>query len=227
MLGSFLYFVVAHSRFHARPHVFDILFLVCVYGYLFVLKPALSGRQMIGLFAFVVVWANLHSGVAAIVLLYLGAEALQQIAGWRKPAADDLAGGNLRRLGFLAVLVVTALVITPHHFRLFPYILQSRQINAVWSVEWRSIVGAWGTPLLGPLAIPAYWFVAVATGLIVAATFRRRSLSSLAVIVFLTILPLCGLRFVDGAFAPILLVMDEFQQWLQPVDSKKANRRRR
>lgn len=227
--GTFLFFVIAHSRFHIRPHIFDILCLLLAYGYLFLLKPALGGRQLAGIFLFTVVWANLHSGVvrfAAIVLVYLAVEALQQLTGWRKPLPDDLAGGDLRRLSLLAALVVLALVITPNHFRLFHYIAESRRINVEWSVEWQPIFRAWGTNLMAPLAVPVYGVVAAAAGIVAGLTWRRSSLSSLAVMFVLTFLPLSGIRFVDGAFAPVIFLVVELERWLAAHDTGRVGRRR-
>jgi len=100
-------------------------------------------------------------------------------------------------------------VITPNHVHLFRYVWESQRINAAWSVEWQSILAAWGKPWLGPLAIPTYGAVLVATALAAASTVRRVSLASLAVIAFLALIPLSAFRSVDGAFAPILFLAEQ------------------
>jgi len=62
--------------------------------------------------------------------------------------------------------------------------------------------GVSGTPLMGPLALPAYWLLVVLTGGIAASTMQRRLLSSVAVVTFLTMLPLAGIRSSTGPSPP-------------------------
>ncbi len=216
LLGTFAYLVIAQGRFHPRPHLVNMLFMVGLYGYVFVLQPALSRRQLVGIFVVAVIWANLHSAAisfAAIVVLYVLVEIAQQKIGWRQPQPDDLGGGQVRRLVLLAGLVCVSLVLTPSHFRLFPYILESRRINAPISAEWRSITAYWGNPMMTPFSVETYWIVAAATVIAAVLVFRRASLSRLAVVAFMLSLPLSGQRFVSDCFVPVLFVLCEFSRW--------------
>lgn len=217
LLGTFLYMVIAQGRFHVRPHMFDLVFLMLMYGYVFVIKPALHWRQLLAIFIVTVVWVNMHSGVvlfAALVVLYVAVEAVQQKIGWRRLQPDDLGGGDLRRLGILAVVVLVALILTPNHVRLFPYVLESKAINANLSREWLSIAKySPSDPIMKPFAVETFWIMAVATAGTVLLTIRRQSLSLLAVVLFLGYLPLSGQRFVAVYFAPILFVLGEFSRW--------------
>lgn len=217
LLGTFLYMVIAQGRFHVRPHMFDLLFLVLMYGYVFVIKPALHWRQLLAIFVVTVLWVNMHSGVvlfAALVVLYVAVEAIQQKIGWRRPQPDDLGGGDLLRLGILVMVVLVALVLTPNHVRLFPYVLESKAINANLSREWLSIAKySPNDSIMKPFSVETFWIMAVATAGMALLTIRRQSLSLLAVVLFLGYLPLSGQRFVAVYFAPIIFVLGEFSRW--------------
>jgi len=217
LLGTFLYMVIAQGRFHVRPHMFDLVFLMLMYGYVFVVKPALHWRQLLAIFVVTVVWVNMHSGVvlfAGLVVLYVAVETVQQKVGWRRPQPNDLGGGDLRRLGILAVVVLLALIVTPNHVRLFPYVLESKAINANLSREWLSIASySPSDSIMKPFAVETFWIMAVATAGMALLTIRRQSLSVLAVVLFLGFLPLSGQRFVAVYFAPILFVLSEFSRW--------------
>lgn len=219
LLGTFLYMVIAQGRFHPRPHMFDLLFLILMYGYVFVMKPALNWRQLLAIFGATMVWVNMHSGAilfATLVVIYFSVEVVQQKTGWRKPQPDDLGGGSLRRLGVLAVVVVAALIITPNHFRLFPYVLESKAINTDLSREWVSIAKySPGDSIMHPFSVETFWIMAVATLVTAVVSIRRHSLSHLAIVLFLAYLPLTGQRFVAVYFAPILFVFAAFGRWAQ------------
>ena len=71
----------AEGRFTPRPHMVTIGLFLLMYGYLFVLRPQLSNRQLLGVFAAMVVWVNAHSGFVlfpAVVIGYVVVEALQR-----------------------------------------------------------------------------------------------------------------------------------------------------
>ncbi len=227
--GVCLFFVLAHDRFQHRPYMFQITLLLLMYGYLFVYRPALTAGQLVGIFVVMVVWANAHAGVvlfSALVVLYVMVECGQQKLGWRRPSAGELAGGDLRRLGLLALIAVVALVITPNHVRLFPYLIESKRFNSTTSSEWLPILDFWSDP---SLKYSVRTFVAVAGATLIAAglTIRRRGLAETAVVVFLTLLPLTGLRFIAAAFAPILLLLPELSRWSSYADVPSLRRLRR
>jgi hypothetical protein len=215
--GAFLYFVVAHNRFQVRPHMFDLLFFASMYGYVFVVKPELTGRQLLALFATIVVWANTHSGavlMATLLVVYAVVETLQQKLGWRDSEAGDPGRGNLKRLAILSGSSVLALALTPNHLRLFPYLLESKRVNSLYSQEWAPITDFWGRHTMKPFAVEAYWFLLSLTILAaILALVRRRSLSQVAIVLLLGGMPLTGQRFVAGCFVPIIYVLGSFARW--------------
>ncbi|UCE58932.1 MAG: hypothetical protein JSU63_16000 [Phycisphaerales bacterium] len=209
LLGVYVYIVVAHERFQHRPHMFHMALFMAMYGCVFVWKPSLSLKQLIGIFVVVVMWANAHSAVilfAAIVVLYLAVEFAQQKSGWRKPLPGDLGGGDLGRLGALAFAVVTAVLLTPNHVRLFPYILESKRLNSLYSEEWQSILQFAGHSRLEH-SVLAFAFVGIASVVLCLKNIRRESLSVLCVVLILTLIPLTGFRFISVAFVPTLFVL--------------------
>ncbi len=216
LLGTFLYLAVAQNRFHVRPHLFDLAFLVGLYGYVFVWRPTLRWRHLAAIILLTVLWVNLHSGVvlfAAVVVLYTAVEFAQQKSGWRRPQPDDLGQGDLRRLALLAVGVLLALVITPNTYHLFPYVLKSKAINTGLSKEWESITQYWGSAIMKPYSVETFWLLLLATGVTAIVGFRRHSLSTLAVVLFLAYLPISGHRFVAVYFAAIIFVLGAFSRW--------------
>lgn len=217
LVGTFLFIVIAQDRFQIRPHLFDLLWLVVMYGVVFLARPKLTVKQLVGIFLAVVVWVNMHSGAIlfpTIVVLYVVVEALQQATGWRRPRPSDIGGGSLRRLAALAGLAVVALVVTPNHVRLFPYVVESKRLNAVYSQEWSPITSFLGPQFdMKPFSVEMYLIMLVATVLTALLVIRRQSASLIAVVLFLAVLPLTGLRFTAACFAPVLFVFSEFPRW--------------
>ena len=207
LTGAFVYFLIAQHRFQVRPHMFDLVFLITLYAYLFVLKPELNRRQLITLFVTMVVWVNVHSGavlITTLIVIYTVVEVVQQKLGWSKPEPDGLGRGEIKRLITLAAGSAVALVLTPNHFRLFPYIVESKRVNSVYSEEWASVIDYLGETVK-PYAAEMYCVLLGATLLAAIVVLRQRgSLSELAVVLFLALLPLTGQRFVAGCFAPVL-----------------------
>jgi hypothetical protein len=229
LFGTFAYVVVAQGRFQIRPLMFDLLCLLLMYGYLFVIKPPLTRPQLALIFAGAVLWANLHSGMSlliALVVIYAAFETAQQKLQWRTARPGDLGEGNLKRLWGLAGLSVLGFLMTPNHFRLIPYILESKRINSPISDEWKPIMDWWGSPLMTPFSVEAYWILAATTALTVLLSLRRRSLSLMAVAVFMTILPLTAVRFTSCCFASILLVFGELSRWAEGRPSRGSIRTR-
>ena len=216
LLGTLVYVAVAQTRFQQRPLLFDLLMLVAMYGYVFVVRPRLQPRELVGIAIATVVWANLHPGMtlfATIVVLYVAVEALQQWTGWRRPEPDDLGGGDLRRLALLAAVVSLAVFATPNHVRLLPYVLETNEMNAGQSLEWLPVTRLWGHPTMTPYAVESYCLVLAATLVTAVVLVRRRSLAELAVVLFLAVLPLRGQRFVAVEFAPIVFVLGAVGDW--------------
>lgn len=193
-----------------------------MYGYVFLRKPALSAKRLAGIFVLTVVWVNAHSAVvlfSTVVVVYVVVELIQQAVGWRKGQAGDLGQGDLRRLAVPAGTVMVALVITPNHFRLFPYLIESKRFNSVWSEEWVSILRYRADPSLKYTVI-GFAVVAGATLVTAGITLRRHPPAYLAVVLFLALLPLTGLRFIAVSFAPVLLITPELNRWLAADDGK-------
>lgn len=221
LFGAFAYLVVAQGRFQTRPLLLDLLCLVLAYGWAFVLRPALTGRQLALAFAFLVVWANLHSGAvlfAGLAGLYAAVETVRQrvqgrVARERDGAVGqvgepdgELGRGSLPRLWALAALAALACLATPNHWRLVPYVLETRRLNALYSDEWMPVTRWWGSPLMTPFALEAYGLLAAALVVALALGWRRQSLPRAAVVLALTALPLLAERFLCGAFAAVLVV---------------------
>ena len=218
LLGVFAYVVIARSRFHLRPQTFSVAFMMVMYFAIFVRRPRLSGPQIGGITAAAVLWANLHSAVILLPMLcwlYLVVEAVQQRSGWRLPRSDDLGGGSLPRLTTLALASSAAVFITPAHFRLIPYVVESLRINSGLSAEWFPIQHFFGHPLNQPFETEAFLIVVIATAATVLSTARGGSLSRVAVVVYLTCLPFQAQRTVMFFFAPILFVLSELAVWMR------------
>ena len=223
LCGVCLYFILAHDRFQHRPYLFHMVFSMVMYGYVFIRKPALSAGRLAGIFALTVVWANAHSAVAlfaTVVVLYVVVEFIQRAVGWRRPQTEDLGQGDLRRLAVLAIAVTIALVLTPNHFRLFPYLVESKRFNSVRSEEWPSILRYWADPSL-KYSVIGLAVVAGATLVTTAIAVRRHLPAYLPVVLFLALLPLTGLRFIAAACAPVLLIIPELNRWLAANDGKR------
>ncbi len=216
LLGVALWAVVAEERLQVRPQIFNVIMLMGLYGYLFVCRPALRPRQIAGIFIVNVVWINLHSGAvlfSAIVVGYSVIELLQQKLLGYVPKADDLGGGRFLRLFSLAAVVSVALVVTPSQFRLFPFLLESAEINIRFSVEWFPILELWGSEALHPsvrVAVP----IAAATVLLAYLCVGRRSFSDIAVALFVAYLPFSSQRFKWAYFIPVVVLACELSRQL-------------
>jgi len=217
LLGISAYAVVAQGRFQVRPHMLHLLFFVALYSYLFVYKPRLRRSELLGVFAATVVWANLHSGVvlfAALVLLYVAVELIQQQAGWRSARDSDLGQGDRRRLVVLALAVVVATLLVPHFLTLFPYLVESQRLNSFMSLEWFPITHFWSQREHLAYSIETFWLIVAATGLAGFVTVGRGSSAQLVVVLCVTLLPLLGQRFLTVAFVPVLFCLGVLDGWL-------------
>lgn len=217
LLGVFLYVAAVHVRFQVRPQMFDLACLVGLYAGVFLYKPALSARQLVAIVAATILAANLHSGAvlfAALVGITVSVRLIEQWVGLREPLASDLGRGEPRRLVALALLVGGAVLVTPHHLRIVPYVLESGRINRALSMEWLPLLEFWGHPAKPPLALEAFLVIAIGFALSVVAMLRRRefSLAEIAPVAFVTGLAFYSQRFVVLAFAPLLFALPELSR---------------
>lgn len=216
LLAVLAYALIARSRFELRPQLINLAMTMALYQFVFMERPALHARQLVGIGCAVALWANLHAGATlfpVLVAVYLSVEAATQFSGLRRPRADDLGRGSLLRLLALAATSLVAVLCTPNHVRLFPYLLESGRLNRGLSAEWSSIVDFWGDPLNFPLELET---LALAGACVIAAAVaraRREAPSQIAVVLFLALLPLAAQRFVDLYFAPLLFAAAALGQW--------------
>jgi hypothetical protein len=227
LAAACLFLVLVQGRFQVRPHMINMSFLLLMYGYLFVLRPQLELRQLLGVFAATLLWVNLHSGAllfSAFVVLYVVVEALQQWVGWRTPLSDDLGGGDRRRLAALALLASAPLLLTPNHLRLIPYYLETARINQELSLEWVSILRHWGQ---GTFVLEAVALIAVVAPATAFYTVRRQSLSELALVLTATALPFKSQRFLWLYFIPLLFLVRELSRWARLAAEGAPGERRR
>jgi hypothetical protein len=218
LIGVFTYVVIAEGRFAPRPQTLSLCLTMLLFDRVFLRRSPLTDGQLAGFYLMMVVWANLHSAAVlfpALVALYLAVEGLQRWLGWRSPRPEDLGGGNLKRVAVLAGLAGVATLATPNHLRLIPYILESNRINRRLSGEWFSVVDAWRASSGGAWDLYLLALVAVAVVLAALAGRRRYSPATLAVVFFLTALPLSSQRFVDLYFAPLLFAFAELARALR------------
>jgi hypothetical protein len=159
LLLSVIWAVITENRLQLRPHMFNLLFFLGIYGGLFVARPRLSGLQIAGFVGLAVCWINLHSGAVllpAIVTLYAAAVTVERHLLGRPPDSTELGGGNLGRLWTLTGLLCAALLVSPNHGRTFGYILDSARINADLSLEWFSIASRQAVATHGALELACY-----------------------------------------------------------------------
>jgi hypothetical protein len=210
LLTVVLWAWLAESRFQLRPHMWNVLLFALAYGALFLARPRLSSAQLAGFFALTVVWINLHSGallLAAVTGVQAAAATFDQRVLGRSPVRSDLGEGRLLRLWGLAGLVLLAVLVSPNHVRLFDYVLESGRVNADLSLEWASIASARGLSMRTPGWIVLFFGTALAT---VATAYRRRrdvGFAPVAVVLFVTVLPLVSQRFVWTCFVPLAFVL--------------------
>ena len=237
VLGVALFALAARSRFEPRPQMFNLAAMMLLYGWVFVRKSPLRPMACAVVVFGVVVWVNLHSGAVlfpALIGLYLAAEWTARRAGWggaherlvgagESEDASALADGNLFRILLVAIATALAILCTPNHFRLIPYVLESNAINQGISAEWSSILTFWNDPGNLPLEIPAWGAVVLATAWAIWRAVRRQRgadgasgvMGEVAVVSALLLLPLSSARFVDFCFAPIAFACVEFERFLR------------
>ncbi|MEE3331984.1 MAG: hypothetical protein VX246_14055 [Myxococcota bacterium] len=217
LLGCVILVAAAIDRFQVRPHIVNLCFGLGLYVCAFVERPQLSRGQIAAFAAAVAVWANAHSGAVLFPALLLGYALFDAIDRQilRRDAFEPraLGGGDPKRVWQLAAACSLALLATPNHIRLLPYLLKSGPVNAEFSLEWLSILRiaqqpgfeislvAWSLTLLGALT---------ATGVV----FREgRRLAPAAVALACALAPLQSVRFIWLVFAPVIFALSEFSRF--------------
>lgn len=217
LLGAVVWAVIAESRFQLRPYMLNLLFFMLAYGSLFVLRPRLTRAQLLGFFALTVLWINLHSGAilfASLVFLYALAVTLEQRLLGRARRSDEPGQGRLSRLWVLSGLTLGGIFVSPNHFHVVPYVLESGRINAGLSLEWFSIVSARAMAVHGSLFLVCFGTL---TAALVATVWRRRSavpFPRLLVVVAVSALPFVSQRFTWTSFVPILFLAGSATAWM-------------
>jgi hypothetical protein len=215
LFGVVLWATIAESRLQLRPHMFNILGFMLAYGALFVLRPRLTKAQLAGFFAFTILWINMHSGAVlfpALVCLYALTATVEQRLLGRSPSDDALGEGSLTRLWALAGLTLAATFISPNHFHIVPYVIESGQINAGLSVEWFSIASSRAAAVHGYLFFACFWSLSALVAII---GWQRRHtipLAHLAVVLAVAALPLVSQRFSWTSFVSVIFVAESLEK---------------
>lgn len=213
LAGCIAFVVIAIDRFQVRPHLVNFCFGLALYIFAFIERPKLSPAQIGAFAAAMVVWVNAHSGAVLFPALLFGYACVDAVDRriLRRGAFDSTALGEgiPARVWQLTAACSMALLITPNHVRLLPYLVRSGPVNAGHSLEWLSILQVGQQPGL-ELAL-AGWALALigvlwATGVVVR---EGRSLALAAVAVACAIAPLQSVRFTWLAFAPLIFTLAE------------------
>ena len=218
LLGCVIVVAAAIDRFQVRPHIVNLCFGLGLYICAFVERPQLSRSQIAAFAATVAVWANAHSGAVLFPALVFGYAAFDAIDRRirRRDALESraLGGDNPKRVWQLAAACTLALLATPNHVRLLPYLLKSGPVNAEFSLEWLSIFRVAQQPGLD-LAL-AVWSLAMLGALAATVVILRegRRLAPAAVALLCALAPLQSVRFTWLAFAPLILALSELSRFV-------------
>jgi hypothetical protein len=223
LLGVVAYAIVAQTRFHVRPHMFSLALYALLYGYVFIGRPRLRPPELAAIFLGVALWANLHGSVLvfpALISLYVGTELLQQRSGWRAPRSSDLGEGRMSRLVLLWLVAGLASMATPHNIELIPYVVETFRVNTGVSREWLPISRFWNDRSALSGTVEAFWLLLAATFCLAVGSWRRISLSELAVVIAIACMPLSGYRHLGAYFAPVIFVFSESSRWLREASDR-------
>jgi hypothetical protein len=210
LLAVALWATIAETRLQLRPHMANVLCFMLAYGALFVRRARLSSVELAGFFAFQVVWTNLHSGAVllpALLLLHALTATIDQRLLGRRPCTSELGEGGLGRLWVLTGLGLIATLLTPNHFRIIPYVIESGRINADLSVEWLSIASPQATAVHGSLFFCCFSLLYLLLAVVIWRGRRTAPLPLLAVVLFVAALPFGSQRFTWATFVPLLFVV--------------------
>jgi hypothetical protein len=217
LLACAIWTLLSETRFQLRPHMWNLLLFAALYGWLFVRRPRLSAAHLAGVFAVGVLWINLHSGAVllpAVAILYAAAATFEQLVLGRtrgSPSGEALGEDRLTRLWALAGVASLAVLVSPSHFRIFSYVVESGRINADLSLEWASLVSARGLAHHGPLWLASFFGVVLAAAGIAWLRRRELRLAELAVMLFATALPFASQRFVWSRFVPLVFLATQWR----------------
>lgn len=220
LLGTAWFLFLVVPRFQVRPQMVNPLFAIVLLGLTFHSSQARGPVRTATLVATglaVALWANLHSAAVLFPALLWG-YALVDYAQRRltqRPAwPGEFAAGAPRRLAALAAACSVAVLATPNHLRLLPYLVASNRINSERSSEWLPLTHHLGDPQHAPLI--AAWIAAAVATLIAGGWVLRegRRWAPAALALVCVIAPLQSARFVWLAIVPIGFALGELARWL-------------
>jgi len=214
LAGCLLYLLLVRGRFQLRPHLLNHVLGLALYLAIFVARPRLVAWQTGAIAAAAALWTNLHSGAVILpaMLGVHGAVRWSELRLRRAPAdaPRELGAGRPGRVLVLAAACALALLCTPNHLRLLPYLIESNRINRTLSWEWLSILHYAGHERGDRLMIVLWALLALATVACAVAAWRRgASVATPAVALFTVLLPLQSIRFSWLAFPAIACVAAE------------------
>jgi hypothetical protein len=229
LLATAVFGALVEPRFQVRPHMLNPLFGIALGTLLF--QPRYAAAVQVpaviaALALAVALWANLHSAAVmlpALLWAWLAVDWLQRRPGGRPPWPHDPGGGRPRRAVALAVACSLALLATPNHVKLFPYLIESARVNSGRSTEWLSLLRFAGDGEHAGLI--AAWAVVVAATIIAAVHVlrERRSLATGAIALACALAPLQSVRFTWLAFLPLGFVAGETARWLARCTPERRN----
>ena len=217
LLGTAWFIVLADTRFAVRPQMWNPVFGIALVGLVLESRGPLRPLAVCATALAVALWANLHSAAVIFPVLLWGValvDFVQQRVAARPRWAGDFAAGDPARTAALAAACSAAVLATPNHFRLLPYLVESGRINSGRSIEWLPLTHYFDAPDHAWLI--AAW-VATLVGTLLAGAFvwregRRWAPGALALVCALA--PLQSVRFVWLAFVPIGFTLAEASRFL-------------
>ena len=217
LLATAIFSLLVAPRFQVRPHAVNPIFGIALFTLLFHSRDALRSARIGLCAAIVALWANLHSAAVllpALLWIWVGADFVQRLVAPRPPWRGDPAGGNSRRGLTTAAVCSLALLATPNHVRLFPYLIESNRVNADMSTEWLSLLRIASTGEYTGLVV-VWACLLAATGLATASVLRERRSVAMAALALVAVLgPLQSIRFIWLGFIPLGFVAGEAARWV-------------
>jgi len=217
LLATVAFIALVEPRFQVRPHMLNPLFGIALYTALFHSRSAWGAGTIVGTTLLTALWANLHSAAAllpALLWIHLGVDLAERRLTGRTSSHGELGGTDPRRAIALASSSTLALLLTPNHVRLLPYLVESGRVNAGTSIEWLPITRFFNSPDHTSFVV-AWGLVVIAA--LAAAVFRlreRRGAAPAVLALVCALAPLQSVRFSWLAFVPIGFAAAELSGWL-------------